>query len=754
MVKRSRAAILPTNVILLQNLVKRDPQSYKEEFLQQYEHYYHLKNIIVLQEENNSESIQQFIVLIDFVTAVSTCFPKETAEFPNDIKDLLLNSPQSLTSELREKLIQCLVTLRNKKVITSEELLLILFPLLSIYSSSNKDTILHSNLNAKALRKQIYSNLITLMKSVNNGAKNQKINRLAQSFLFNLLKDKEGSQSLWVSKIVRELWRRQIWFDETTVQIMKEATLHPNPKVATSGANFFLGSDNDREEALADDSSDDEGIDMNSLKHRLQINKKSSKRGKKFENAVKQIKKKERKNNNNSGVSLNFSAIHLLRDPQGFAEELFSTHLSGKNFKKFDLDQKIIFMNLISRLISNHKLIVLGIYSFFLKYLTPKQKNVTQIMAACAQATHDLVPPEFINEMVRKIANEFVSDGVSSEAAAAGINTIREILSRAPLAIDEPLLQDLTEYKGSKAKPVNIAAKSLISLYREVAPEMLLKKDRGKTASIQLQNIKNGTTKEKKLNFGNQNVVENIPYIELLNEYQKNNKEENKDEGNDSDWNIDENDEDESDMEYGPWVNVDDNGDDDMNGFININDDSDDESNEQENGKSLIDSDLDLSSDEEEDDDQTAQEDGKVPNKEVKLDEMLITSRILTPADFAKLDELKMEAGISKLIRGKSQPVNEEKIDHSTLVGPVKYKESKKERLTRVQEGREDREKFGSSRGKRSNPHSTTNREKARKKNFVMMIHKRSVQGKVKLSLRDKQKVLKAHISKQKKRGH
>ncbi|MCQ5086555.1 hypothetical protein NE685_12415, partial [Cutibacterium acnes] len=61
---------------------------------------------------------------------------------------------------------------------------------------------------------------------------------------------------------------------------------------------------------------------------------------------------------------------------------------------------------------------------------------------------------------------------------------------------------------------------------------------------------------------------------------------------------------------------------------------------------------------------------------------------------------------------------------------------------------------FGSRRGKRDNMRSTTNREKERRKNFVMSIHKRSVRGKQKMSLRDKQKVLRAHITKQKKKGY
>jgi protein SDA1 len=38
------------------------------------------------------------------------------------------------------------------------------------------------------------------------------------------------------------------------------------------------------------------------------------------------------------------------------------------------------------------------------------------------------------------------------------------------------LLQDLTEYKGSKDKGVMMGARSLIGLYREIAPEMLKRK--------------------------------------------------------------------------------------------------------------------------------------------------------------------------------------------------------------------------------------------------------------------------------------
>lgn len=752
--KKRRCAVLPTNIILLQNVVRRDPESYHEEFLQQYSHYESLRDIFLMNPAG-ADKTTEFGELIGFMTAVCNLYPKETATFPDDLRQLLTNNHRDLTPELREKIIHCLTMLRNKEVISAEELIQTIFPLLTSYSSANSTPGQH----AKQLRRQVYSTLIALLKSVNTGAKNQKLNRSTQALLFNLLEQRDA-QGLWATKLTRELWRRGIWDDLRTVEIMTQAALHPDTKVATAGARFFLGADKEREDNFDDDSSDEEGFDLSALKHKNTHNKSSKKRTKKLEQAAKSIKKKNSKHH--SATYLNFSAIHLLRDPQGFAEQLFASHLTLKLGNRFDLDQKIMFMNLISRMIGTHKLTVLGIYTFFLKYLTPKQRNVTQIMAAAAQASHDLVPPENIMVMVRKIADEFVSDGVAAEVASAGINTIREILSRAPLAIEKDLLQDLTEYKGSKAKAVMMAARSLISLYRDVAPEMLSKKDRGKAASMELQ----AGEKTGLPTFGVESSTTTIPGIELLAKWREEN-DKNNDEDDDGEWEVDSDDADDVD---GEWVNV---ADDDE---INVSD-LDNENDEVPKLVSGDVSDLELSEDEDEDEneeDEEEEEEEDQPRKKQKTEskklkkgeamamekkksaeeaqkamQELLSSRILTPADFAQLEQLRAEAGIAAKTRA-----NEDEVDLTSLVGKVKYKQLREERIAQAKEGREDRDKFGSRRGKRDAPHSTTNKEKARKKNFVMMIHKKAVQGKQKLSLRDRQKVLRAHVEKQKKKGH
>lgn len=753
MAKRRRAAILPTNFALLQNLVRRDPESYYEEFLQQYSHYESMRDIFLLNP--STEDSEEFAEVINFMSFVCSCYPKETAKFPDELATILTKNHAELDPELREKIVQCLVMLRNKDIISAEYLIKTLFPLLFVYSSNSVNG---SGFHSKALRKQIYTALISLLKSCNTGAKNQKLNRTTQALLFNLLDQKDGN-GVWATKLTRELWRRGIWDDTRTIELMTQACLHPDTKVVISGVKFFLGADKEREQEF-EENSDDDDIDTDALRHKMQVNKKSSKRGKKLENAIKTIKKKN--STKHSATYLNFSAIHLLRDPQQFSEEMFEHHLSGKNANKFDLDQRIAIMNLISRLVGTHKLTILGLYSFFLKYLTPKQTNVTQILAAAAQATHDLVPPESINMMVRKIADEFISDGVAAEVASAGLNTTREILARNPAGIDEDLLQDLTAYKGSKSKAVMMAARSLIALYREVAPEMLTKADRGKNATMDL--IHNGSKSLSQ--FGvEKDSTNGIPGLELLAKWKMEQGLLGK-EGED-DWKMpgsDDEDENDADDIEGDWVDV--KSDTELN--ISGEEDADEELPKERNGikKKYLkymkqhkrrkvskedddNSDLELSDDEGGNSKKSRKQIEEEKRKAAELEAIKETlSHVMTPADFAKLKELNAEAGIEKVTGHKLR--HEDEVDSSDLVNVDRKKMNKEERMAAIMEGREDREKFGSRKGRRETERSTTNREKERKKNFVMMIHKKSVQGKRKMSLRDRQKVLRAHVERQK----
>lgn len=72
--------------------------------------------------------------------------------------------------------------------------------------------------------------------------------------------------------------------------------------------------------------------------------------------------------------------------------------------------------------------------------------------------------------------------------------------------------------------------------------------------------------------------------------------------------------------------------------------------------------------------------------------------------------------------------------------------------MASIGKGREDREAFGSKKGKKMKeaPSSSTNKEKARNKPFMMIMSSGAVKGKKRASLKEKQRRLRRHVDKAK----
>ena len=538
---------------------------------------------------------------------------------------------------------------------------------------------------------------------------------------------------------------------------MKEASLADNVKVVVGGVRFFLGGDKEREE-LDDESSDDDAIDMGKMKHQMAINRKNKKKARLMDLAVATVKRKERKKK--QPHPLNFSAFHLLHDPQGFAEALFSKHLQNTR-SKLNLEQKLLVLQLVSRLVGLHKLTVISLYSYFLKYLTPRQPSVTSFLASLAQATHHLVPPDVLEPLVQKIANEFVSEAAAAEIASAGLNAIREICVRQPLAMNDTLLQDLVMYRKSKDKGVMMAAKGLLSLYREVGADMLKKRDRGKEAAM---GLRAGQRKERR--FGEE-VVGEIEGLELLERWKEEERlrlrvekglptekgtdePEVEDEEDPGDWEVDEADTDDS----GGWINV------ESDKEIDISD-SDDEKPVAKKTK------LNSAISKEDDDKENAED--QAATAAIKLS-TLATTRILTPADLAKLQELRLSASINQQLpasqrkraaqqaaalqaRHADDPLTAAEIEG---LASISKKSTKADKIALAKAGKGDESVHQSTQAKRKEKKealgkSTTNKEKARKKNFMMTLGKGKAKGK--RSLVEQGRVLKAHVERSKRGG-
>lgn len=613
---------------------------------------------------------------------------------------------------------------------------------------------------SKSLRELLFQKILSDLRASNSKATNHKLNRTIQTVLFNLVNsDRSSSKGLWAVKLTRELWKRQIWTDAKAVEIMKEASLTDNEKVIIGGVRFFLGGDKEREE-MEEESSGDEAVDVARLRHQVGINKKSKKKARQVEKAIGMVKKKERKRN--QPHPLNFSALHLLHDPQGFAEGLFSKHLQNTK-SKLNLEQKLLVLQLVSRLVGLHKLTLIHLYSYFQKYLTPRQPSVTSFLASLAQSTHNLVPPDVIEPLVQKIANEFVSEASAAEIASAGLNAIREICTRQPLAMNEALLQDLVMYKQSKDKGVMMAAKGLLGLYRKVGAEMLKKRDRGKDAAM---GLRSGDIQE--IRFGEEAPGE-IEGIELLEKWKEEEQRKKRVEmGSPSDG-VDGEDE---DANWAKW-DVEEDGSDDSGGWMNVESDAEIEISDTEDDEPPVKK-MKQGNDNAGDDREKKKTPAEPPEEgtaEKSSLSKLATTRILTPADLAKLAELRSQASVSALLPGArsgrarqvGQSSSNRHIDDPLTAAEIeglaalsKEKATREEKIAHAKGMKTDRDEFKSKVARRKERKqeqgkSTTNKEKARKKNFLMTLGKAKSKGK--RSLVETRRVLKAHQERSKRGG-
>ncbi|KAK3934234.1 protein sda1 [Diplogelasinospora grovesii] len=741
MVKRKVAALekVDADLVSLQYKIRRDPKSYTQEFYDQWLAYDAQRQIFISAPATaSSDDVKKFHDLVDLVAHVADLYPDLTAPYATHLKDLLNRHHAILDPELREKVVGSLVLLRRKDVIDSTSLLTTLFPILVSTPS-------------KTLRALLYTKIISDLRESNSKATNHRLNRTIQTVLHNLVtSDRTSSKGIWATRITRELWRRQIWTDAKPCDVMKEACLSDNEKVVVGGVRFFLGGDKEREE-MEDESSGDE-VDLRKVKHQSGINKKSKKRAKAYEKALDKVKRQERKKK--APHPLNFSALHLIHDPQGFAEQLFQKHLQNTK-NKFSLDNKLLVLQLVTRLVGLHKLTVLSLYSWFVRYLTPKQAQVTSFLASLAQATHSLVPPDAIEPLIVKIANEFVSEAAASEVAAAGLNAIREVAMRQPLAMNETLLQDLVLYQRSKDKGVVMAAKGLQSLYREVYPEMLQKKLRGKAATI---GLRSGEVKLRKFGEEDEGGIEGL---ELLVKYKEEQKQKRADQAQADGEDKEKDSDDEDGFNSSDWeVGSEDSDDDSESGWIAVSSESeDDEPPASKRPRTKSESEApDLVDGEDKEKEDAAAEADRVSK--------LATTSILTPADLAKLQELRRQAQIDKAMgtttsRKKKELLAKHIEDGVTaedieLPATLGKKTTKEERVALAKEGKPSREEHKSTQAirkakKEAEGKSSTNKEKARKKNFLMTVGK--ARAKNKRSLVDTQKTLRAHIARSKSGG-
>lgn len=300
-----------------------------------------------------------------------------------------------------------------------------------------------------------------------------------------------------------------------------------------------------------------------------------------------------------------------------------------------------------------------------------------------------------------KIANNFVSEKSAPEVMAVGINAIREVCRRCPLAMTEALLQDLAEYKKYKNKAVMTAAKGLIGTFRELNPTLLKKKDRGRPEDDGLL-ADDGTP----LEYGELRASEYVPGLELLTMAEDRAAAAAADGDDDVDdgWVVEEEETKEEDDED-EWS-------DGSGGWVNVSDDEGPVGDGDHSGPKV--------------------EDVVSAEERKRRAIARMSEKPLTQEDFDLIRKLKLERKLMPSSSAKrTRPTDETSsllLEEDALLPTMKKaRQSKEERLASVVQGREERGKFNIRKG---HDGGSTNREKEHRKNPMMIKHKRSIRMK------------------------
>lgn len=230
--------------------------------------------------------------------------------------------------------------------------------------------------------------------------------------MYSMLKDTNQKAAKMSIDIMIELYKKNVWNDAKTVNVIATGCFSKHTKVLVACLKFFLGTDPD--EKNPDDSDSDDEPNLKETMMANKVNKKTKKRGKQLEKVKKLVVKNQNKKAN--APVFNFSALQLIHDPQGMAEKLFK-QLEGTT-KRFEV--KLMMLDVISRLIGLHDLFLFNYYPYIQRFMQPHQREVTRILQFAAQASHELVPPDVLEPLLKTLCNNFITERNSSDVMAIG----------------------------------------------------------------------------------------------------------------------------------------------------------------------------------------------------------------------------------------------------------------------------------------------------------------------------------------------
>ena len=434
--------MLPT----YQDRIKREKETYKEEFLKILKNFEEQFNIFLF---NPNRKIKGFKELLMFFAHLSSLFPKETEFIPKGLCKLISENYLTIPHEIRLTIVDSLSIMCKSGILSPLEVIPLFFNLMRCQD--------------KILRKRLTDYIISSLTKINEKHKNININKNIQNFCEKLLEDPNKKLARKTLNIIVNLYQKRIWNDSRTINMLANIAVNAKDiKISSAACQFFLSEYNIDKAG----SSDEE--DLEELKNKYKLlgkgyAQKTKKRKEKLKQLMKSIEKKEERNKKIKTTS-DFMPIDQLNDPMTFAEKLF--HLLN-SFQSGNFQHKLIVLRLLGRILGRHRLLLSNFFNSMIPLIKNDQKDLSVILASLIEATHDQVPPIELEPIIKKLFDFFISDVLPPQQITLGLNTLYGLVERCPYCIDENYYSICDELRTYKNKSVSNAARAICNLYKE-----------------------------------------------------------------------------------------------------------------------------------------------------------------------------------------------------------------------------------------------------------------------------------------------
>ncbi|EOD19672.1 hypothetical protein EMIHUDRAFT_242784 [Emiliania huxleyi CCMP1516] len=369
----------------LQNLVRRDPDGYTEEVGRRLRHF---QSLLALVEQQPGSSPADFLPLLSFVSHIAACFPSLMADLPEGLGRLLEERHDVLEPAVRRALLQALVLLRNRGMVPPLALLQRCFRLFRCRD--------------KTLRARLYAYVVTDIKTANRKARDQPLNRALQNHVIHILQEPSSVGAKYALRAMIELYRRQVWRDAKTVNVIASALFCPHPKLRIAALHFLLGAhdaprdgedseEEELQEARGAVSKLREQLGGKDGSHESRPGRCVHKKKRKLQRAMRSTKSRGKAEAAASlQVALEVREEVWQLQPVRADEAREEVDHQQPHLESFTLGQcgrlevRLLMINLLSRLVGAHRLQLPNFFPYLQRYLQPHQRDITLLLAYLA----------------------------------------------------------------------------------------------------------------------------------------------------------------------------------------------------------------------------------------------------------------------------------------------------------------------------------------------------------------------------------